>query len=406
MILNPLDRPMFTNMQQRRNSSRMPQGILASGPRIMNAAMQQQFLNQPGPILDTDGAVMPANYFGFDQYPGAEAVLGGQVGRPGAEIEPVEIPSVVVPAGENPAPGPDGSGSTAEIGTLDEVAPDNQPAPTPSEDPKPKPEQETPSSERTMKSIMDKIAELRGTADKKKTKSEALKEAKDFLKEAGVDGVDDIRTSRDFMLMTLGLNIATGGSTEGGLRGVLEDTLAGSKETLGTYGALKAAEKKDERAINLAAAEMAQAEIAAQRERGLKLDELEIEALTKQLEQQIKAEIGPDELQIARALMEDDENLTLADAITITKAQRSGFKTTVLDELKRQYPNANQGQLALIVANAGYLKQIVEEQGFEGLAKILGVTSLEAEKIASQAGAAAEIPDQDPGGAQNVIVIE
>ena len=104
--------------------------------------------------------------------------------------------------------------------------------------------------------------------------------------------------------------------------------------------------------------------------------------------------------------MEDDDTLTLADAITITKAQRTGFKASVLDELKKQYPNANQGQLALIVANAGYLKQIVDEQGLEGLAKILGVTTVEAESIASQAGAAAEIPDQEPGAAQNVIVIE
>ena len=30
------------NPQQRRGMARMPQGILASGPRIMNAAMQQQ----------------------------------------------------------------------------------------------------------------------------------------------------------------------------------------------------------------------------------------------------------------------------------------------------------------------------------------------------------------------------
>ena len=104
--------------------------------------------------------------------------------------------------------------------------------------------------------------------------------------------------------------------------------------------------------------------------------------------------------------MKDDENLTLADAITITKAQRSGFKLTVLEELKSQYPTANQGQLALIVANAGYLKSIVDERGFEGLAKILGVTSIEAQEIAAQAGAAAAIPDQEPGAPQNVIVIE
>ena len=42
MMRRPLDRRMFMNPQQRRGMARMPQGILASGPRIMNAAMQQQ----------------------------------------------------------------------------------------------------------------------------------------------------------------------------------------------------------------------------------------------------------------------------------------------------------------------------------------------------------------------------
>ena len=38
MMRNPLDRRMFMNPQQRRGMARMPQGILASGPRIMQAA--------------------------------------------------------------------------------------------------------------------------------------------------------------------------------------------------------------------------------------------------------------------------------------------------------------------------------------------------------------------------------
>ena len=392
----PLNRRMFTTPQQRRGMARMPQGILASGPRIMNAAMNQ---------------------FGTDNPIVTIPDIGGPIRQDGI----VTIPEMIPPGPQNTLPNsqgtPQGSppviGGEDNIGNLDDVAPDNQPAPIPSP-PKPKPskqevqkiieareEANKPSSEQTMESIMDKIAKLRGTADEKKTKKQALDEAKQFLKDAGVDNVDDIRTSRDFMLMTLGLNIAAGGSDR-----ALDNIIAGSKETLGTFGALKAKEKEAERSINLAAAEMAKAEITSQQERGLKASELEIEALTSQLEQQIKAELGPDDLQIARALMKDDPDLSLSDAIMTTKAQRTGFKSSVLNELKAQYPNANKGQLALIVANAGYLKQIVEEQGFEGLAKILGVTSIEAQEIASQAGAAAEIPDQDPGAAQNVIVIE
>jgi hypothetical protein len=42
MMRRPLDRRMFTNPQQRRGMARMPQGILASGPRIMQAAMEQE----------------------------------------------------------------------------------------------------------------------------------------------------------------------------------------------------------------------------------------------------------------------------------------------------------------------------------------------------------------------------
>ena len=392
----PLNRRMFTTPQQRRGMARMPQGILASGPRIMNAAMNQ---------FGTDNSIVTI------------PDIGGPIRQDGI----VTIPEMIPPGSQNTLPNSQGTpqgtppviGGEDNIGTLDDVAPDNQPAPIPSP-PKPKPskqevqkiieardEANKPSSEQTMESIMDKIAKLRGTADEKKTKKQALEEAKQFLKDAGVDNVDDIRTSRDFMLMTLGLNIAAGGSDR-----ALDNIIAGSKETLGTFGALKAKEKEAERSINLAAAEMAKAEITSQQERGLKASELEIEALTSQLEQQIKAELGPDDLQIARALMKDDPDLSLSDAIMTTKAQRTGFKSSVLNELKAQYPNANKGQLALIVANAGYLKQIVEEQGFEGLAKILGVTSIEAQEIASQAGAAAEIPDQDPGAAQNVIVIE
>ncbi len=55
MMRRPLDRRMFTTPQQRRGMARMPQGILASGPRIMNAAMQRQEpvrMNQGGSFTD------------------------------------------------------------------------------------------------------------------------------------------------------------------------------------------------------------------------------------------------------------------------------------------------------------------------------------------------------------------
>jgi hypothetical protein len=377
---------MFTTPQQRRGMARMPQGILASGPRIMNAAMNQ---------------------FGADNSIVTIPDIGGPIRQDGI----VTIPEVVLPDTQGALPNsqntPQGSppvvGGEDNIGNLDDVAPDNQPAPIPSP-PKPKPskqevqeiieareEANKPSSEQTMESIMDKIAKLRGTADEKKTKKQALDEAKQFLKDAGVDNVDDIRTSRDFMLMTLGLNIAAGGSDR-----ALDNIIAGSKETLGTFGDLKAKEKEAERSINLAAAEMAKAEITSQQERGLKASELEIEALTSQLEQQIKAELGPDELQIARALQKSNPELTLEQAIRLTKTPASSnFKSRVLDTLFNQFPNADRGIITLLVAQGTAMKTFLEEEGFEGLARVLGVSTDEAKKIAEAAGQAADLPDSD-----------
>ena len=382
----PLNRRMFTTPQQRRGMARMPQGILASGPRIMNAAMNQ---------FGTDNSIVTI------------PDIGGPIRQDGI----VTIPEMIPPGSQNTLPNSQGTpqgtppviGGEDNIGTLDDVAPDNQPAPIPSP-PKPKPskqevqkiieardEANKPSSEQTMESIMDKIAKLRGTADEKKTKKQALEEAKQFLKDAGVDNVDDIRTSRDFMLMTLGLNIAAGGSDR-----ALDNIIAGSKETLGTFGALKAKEKEAERSINLAAAEMAKAEITSQQERGLKASELEIEALTSQLEQQIKAELGPDELQIARALQKSNPELSLEQAIRLTKTPASSnFKSRVLDTLFNQFPNADRGIITLLVAQGTAMKTFLEEEGFEGLARVLGVSTDEAKKIAEAAGQAADLPDSD-----------
>ena len=180
----PLNRRMFTTPQQRRGMARMPQGILASGPRIMNAAMNQ---------------------FGTDNSIVTMPDIGGPIRQDGI----VTIPEMIPPGPQDALPNsqgtPQGSppviGGEDNIGTLDDVAPDNQPAPIPSP-PKPKPskqevqkiieardEANKPSSEQTMESIMDKIAKLRGTADEKKTKKQALEEAKQFLKDAGVPDI-------------------------------------------------------------------------------------------------------------------------------------------------------------------------------------------------------------------------
>ena len=98
MMRNPLQRRMFMNPQQRRGMARIPQGILASGPRIMNTAMQQQ-----APVRMQFGGMVPTG-----DMPGAEDVPSLQPGdvnfapigssrfRPGSFLDRMF----------NPAPGP------------------------------------------------------------------------------------------------------------------------------------------------------------------------------------------------------------------------------------------------------------------------------------------------------------
>ena len=98
MMRNPLQRRMFMNPQQRRGMARMPQGILASGPRIMNAAMQQQ-----APVRMQSGGMVPTGDF-----PGAEDVPSLQPGD--VNFAPIGSsrlrPGSVLDRMFNPAPGP------------------------------------------------------------------------------------------------------------------------------------------------------------------------------------------------------------------------------------------------------------------------------------------------------------
>ncbi len=109
MIRNPLQRPMFMNPQQQRAVARMPQGILASGPQIMNAAMQQQ-LGGVVPTGDMPGASgipssLPGdvNFAPLNSAPGVSLIntgLRGDRARAQAErqdartIEAPELPPV------------------------------------------------------------------------------------------------------------------------------------------------------------------------------------------------------------------------------------------------------------------------------------------------------------------------
>ena len=99
----PLDRRMFTTPQQRRGMARMPQGILASGPQIMNAAMQS--LSGVVPTGDMPGAEdipssLPGdvNFAALNPAPGVSLINTGLRGdrarRRDADDSVVEVPEL------------------------------------------------------------------------------------------------------------------------------------------------------------------------------------------------------------------------------------------------------------------------------------------------------------------------
>jgi hypothetical protein len=295
-----LQRNAFRNKGMDRADGRAVSGLLASSPELINAVIQNQI--QPSAI--------PANFMGFDQQPDANTVdLNSGTAR-----------------GRNNSPRTIGSRTDGYTGDLTE----SQLYPNSTAKELKEANEEKPFVGKTEKQLVDEanaeaakkaaakkgpdksgtakkadasvtrhaalLAELKGQPVAK-TKKEALEDAKEFLKLAGVDDVSDIRSSKDFMLMTLGLNIAAGQSGD-----FLTNVAGGAKETLGTFGELKAAEKKAERELNLTAATMAQkdvdAETARQEKRFVAAAEAELSLLTNQ----IKMNEMPDAIKTAEAI--------------------------------------------------------------------------------------------------------
>lgn len=344
-----LQRNVFRNRAMNAADARGPYGLLASSPELINAVVQNQM---PSSATNT-------SFMGFDQAPDASAV------DPNAGT--INIPMMPVPrsedgatdsAVENPVVKPKMSlpkRKPSETAT--------QPLPKSKSDTAPKPKKSTKSkSDTALENFTDRLSELRGTKTPK-TKKDRLKEAKEFLKEAGVSDVDDIRTSKDFMLMTLGLNIAAGQSGD-----FLTNVATGAKETLGTFGELKAKEKEAERAVNLAAAEMAKADYDAAIARGAKLDEAELEMLTKQYE----ASLGPDDLQTARVVAEENGISVLAALKQIKGSKSQTASSIILEAIQRDFKNIK-GYFLRQLNTAGGLKYIGENFTEAAIADGLGV---------------------------------
>ena len=348
-----LKRPAFRNRSMDAADARAPLGVLASSPELINAVVQNQM---PSPVINT-------GFMGFDQQPDAGAVdpNAGKRGDRRRRREEKQKESIVT---ENPVVKPKPEEDKPFVGITEEQMIAEAKAKAAAK----KAKEKAPDNKRiskpdaALKNFTDRLSELRGTKTPK-TKKDRLKEAKEFLKEAGVSDVDDIRTSKDFMLMTLGLNIAAGQSGD-----FLTNVATGAKETLGTFGELKAKEKEAERAVNLAAAEMAKADYDAAIARGAKLDETELAMLTERY----KAALGPDDLQIARVVAEQNGISVLAALKQIKGSKSQTATSRILDMIERDFPNAKSYFVRQINTSGG-LKYIAENFTRESIAAGLGV---------------------------------
>lgn len=350
-----LRRNAFRNKGMDMADGRAATGVLASSPELINAVVQNQI--QP--------SATPANFMGFDQQPDANTV------DPNSGT--INVPTMPVPRSES-----DSTDSTVEnpvvkpkekkpfVGVTEEQliaeAAAKKAKEEAAKDPKAK---KTSKPDAALKNFTDRLSELRGTKTPK-TKKDRLKEAKEFLKEAGVSDVDDIRTSKDFMLMTLGLNIAAGQSGD-----FLTNVAGGAKETLGTFGELKAKEKESERAINLAAAEMARADYDAAIARGAKLDEAELAMLTEQY----KASLGSNDMKDARVIQAETGG-SLVDALKQVQAMKgsksASASSLIVQKILGKYPDANPIFVAALRSTNG-LKYIGENFDQTAIAQALGL---------------------------------
>ena len=117
MMRNPLQRRMFMNPQQQRGMARMPQGILASGPRIMNAAMQQQ-----APVRMANGGSVQTGLgmSGFKDFLN-QYILGSRAQIGGSPTTDESVGNVR----PDPAPGPN-TGGVGDVGPLGPADPGSE----------------------------------------------------------------------------------------------------------------------------------------------------------------------------------------------------------------------------------------------------------------------------------------
>ena len=269
----PLDRRMFTTPQQRRGMARMPQGILASGPRIMNAAMQQQ-----EPVRMANGGTFQPTIDFFNKYIAGDAtrgMFGPSSSAPGVEKMPLPVPKPkrivpgappAVPTGDMPGAENIPSNQPGDVNFEPEVSAGDAPssvAPDTNlteqfddlvESRRPSlPKQEGP------KNIFEELQQMLESTTpegKKKKTSEYVDDAKKLLADYGIEA-PDLKSRRDLRIMEFFLNMAAGQSPD-----FLTNVAQAGKESFKGYGEdvreIEAAEQK----LKLAGLEMGLAEKA------------------------------------------------------------------------------------------------------------------------------------------------
>ena len=284
MMRRPLDRRMFTTPQQRRGMARMPQGILASGPRIMNAAMQQQEpvrMKHGGYHGPFEPTVDMLNRFVL----GRKTQIGGSPSTdesatlppsaPGAGTKPLPVPkperivpgaSPAVPTGDMPGAEDIPSTQSGDVNfepvvSAGDAAPPTAPDTNLTEQFDDLVESRQPSllKQEGPKNVFEELKEMLESTTpegKKKKTSEYVDDAKKLLADYGIEA-PDLKSRRDLRIMEFFLNMAAGQSPD-----FLTNVAQAGKESFKGYGEdvreIEAAEQK----LKLAGLEMGLAEEA------------------------------------------------------------------------------------------------------------------------------------------------
>jgi len=274
MMRNPLDRRMFANPQQRRSAARGPQGILASGPRIMQAAMEQE------PVRMQTGGVnlMPgsraygkslAEMFGFGRFSDNTGAMSGSPSMDESVTPPPlsPAPGPGAPTGDMPGAADIPSTEPGDVNFGPELiggAPYPQPGAValPAEEPitpLPKADTAPPAEDDRPKSVFDELKQILETTTpegNKKATKEYVDEAKKLLKEYGIEA-PDLKSRRDLRIMEFFLNMAAGQSPY-----ALTNIGTAAKEAFRGYGDDVREVESAEQKLKLAGLEMGMAEEA------------------------------------------------------------------------------------------------------------------------------------------------